>query len=399
MQRKNLFFIFTTLACLSSSLYLRSENDLSKHSNSFNLPLETSLQLLESTTWETDGLEDSDPSSHIQNFIFYQDGLIFHCQPTELKHVYRLDCYGDLNCLDDTILSKIEQGRKAFMSQMNCCPKPPQGPPGPMGPKGPEGPCGPTGLQGPIGPEGAIGPAGSMGPTGPSGPIGLTGLTGPTGPTGSTGFTGSTGPIGPTGPTGIGLPGATGPTGPTGLTGLTGPTGPTGPTGAGATGPTGPTGPMGPLGDNFIFAYDTTTQGPVAVAGTFQDVSYSANGQINGWSHTVGTSTFTCNQTGKYLVVYRAEGNHTATGNASVTISLRATLNGVEITGSQSALTTRVNASSTETLPITNSFILDAASGNTLKIQFTSTSTATTLDHPGSGTTTTSASISIIRVA
>jgi hypothetical protein len=138
----------------------------------------------------------------------------------------------------------------------------------------------------------------------------------------------------------------------------------------------------------------------VVTAGTFQDLNFSTNGQLNGWTHTAGTSTFTCNQAGRYLVIYRAEGSHTALSlNILVTISLRGTLNGTEIAGSQSAFSSTILALTSTSIPITNSFIVNAAATNTLKIQFTATSSSSSISPAGAGTTSTSASITIIRLS
>ena len=99
-------------------------------------------------------------------------------------------------------------------------------------------------------------------------------------------------------------------------------------------------------------------------------------------------------------MIYRLDGGGAA-AMASTTISLsaRATLNDTEIAGSQSSLTTTIIALTATTLPITNSFIVDCAGSDVLKIKFTGNATSMQLNSSGSGTTATSASITIIRVS
>ena len=170
----------------------------------------------------------------------------------------------------------------------------------------------------------------------------------------------------------------------------------------GLQGPEGPQGPQGPsgsgFGDNFVFAYDTTTQN-VEAPNVFQDVTFNTPAQLNAWIHAPDTAAFICNQTGKYLVTYRVEGSHTASAfNVVITVSARATLNGEEVAGSQSSLITAIPARTKGTFPITDSFILDCQAGDNLTIQFAATSTITELDSAGSGLSTTSASVTIVRV-
>lgn len=255
-------------------------------------------------------------------------------------------------------------------------------------------------LPGTPGATGATGATGLIGPTGPTGPssssTGATGPTGATGITGSTGATGATG-VGATGPTGA--TGATGPTGATGSTGSTGTTGATGATGAtGSTGVTGATGTTGTgFGDNFAFAFDTTQQ-TVATPGTFQDVTFSNNGPLNGWLHTAGTAIFTCTQTGGYLVTYRLEGGNSLLSlDTFVIFSGRGTLNGTEIPGSQSSFAIIIPGLSNEVFPWTTSYIVNCNAADTLTIQFTATSPNSVLIGTGSGTPI-SASVTITRV-
>ena len=182
-----------------------------------------------------------------------------------------------------------------------------------------------------------------------TGPVGPTGTTGVTGPTGTTGQTGSTGQTGVTGPTGT-----TGQTGATGSVGFTGSTGATGPTGACCS------------ADNYLFAYDTIAQ-PVATVGVFQPYTFSDNGPLDGWSHTAGTATFTCNKTGTYLVQYDFIAIRDSSTQSSVTV--RAELNGTEITGSQASVS-MLNGISFPT-EVTRSFIVNITAGQVLRITWT----------------------------
>ena len=143
---------------------------------------------------------------------------------------------------------------------------------------------------------------------------------------------------------------------------------------------------------NYVFAYDTTAQ-MVGVLGTFQDVTFSANGQLNGWTHTAGTAAFTCGQSGLYLIEYTAEVYPFGGG---VTASLIASLNGTEITGSQSS----VSSITTVQAPLSKSFLVSVNSGDALKIQFTATGSSPAELFPGNGSGTTKPSISctIIRI-
>src|SRR5947207_1198619 len=89
-----------------------------------------------------------------------------------------------------------------------------------------------------------------------------------------------------------------------------------------------------PTAANFVFSYDTTTQ-PVAVGGTFQDVTFDNTPQINGWTHAAGTASFTCNQGGTYLIEYAAK--MSTAFFAPTNATLIAGLNGAEVPGSQSS--------------------------------------------------------------
>ena len=271
----------------------------------------------------------------------------------------------------------------------------PTGATGDTGATGPTGATGDTGATGPTGTTGATGPTGATGDTGATGPTGATGDTGATGPTGATGDTGATGPTGATGDTG-----ATGPTGTTGGTGATGPTGATGDTGAtgptGATGITGPTGPTGAdnSGDNYIFAYDTTIQS--VGTGVFTSITFDTNAELDGWSHTPGTSSFTNAQTGLYLVTYRAQINRT--GGGTQELSARAALGGgaTEVPGSVAYV--EIGGGGANGL-VTATFLLDYNIANDpFVIQVATQSAGGTIVPTPLATTAISASVTIVRI-
>ena len=149
-----------------------------------------------------------------------------------------------------------------------------------------------------------------------------------------------------------------------------GPQGPRGPQGAkGNTGPPGPTGATGPTLDNFVHAFDTTIQF-VAVVNIFQNITVNTNGEISGWTHVAGSTNFTCNQTGRYLIEYDAIVANPLSISASIA-SFRTTLNAIVIAGSQSAI---IISHGRAPHPITHSFIDQINSGDILRFQFTANS-------------------------
>lgn len=120
---------------------------------------------------------------------------------------------------------------------------------------------------------------------------------------------------------------------------------------------------------NYLYSYSTITQ-TVAVAGTFKDITNNIDAAINGWTHTLNTATFTNAQTGLYLITYNAEAMTTTT--ASSIVSLRATLNGTEISGSATA----ANANTANlVVSVSKTFLINITSGAVLRFQFTGSST------------------------
>jgi hypothetical protein len=287
----------------------------------------------------------------------------------------------------------------------------PTGSTGIIGPTGfsPTGPTGAAGATGATGPDGVTGPPCCMGPTGPTGPTGgagTAGTTGPTGPTGPLGPAGFNGPSGGTGPTG---PSPTGPTGPAGTIGATGPTGPTGATGStGADGPTGPVGPSGVTGvtgssgpssgDNYVFSFDTTTQPITSVTSL---VTFTTNQIINGWTHSVGTSDFTCNYAGLYMVFFRGELKNTNTTTQN-TLIISANLNNFQIVPTANTRIDLYNGSpSGLSVPLRCSFLVNASVGDIINLSvecFPPEGIGGNVATVGIGATPVSATINMIRV-
>jgi hypothetical protein len=148
-----------------------------------------------------------------------------------------------------------------------------------------------------------------------------------------------------------------------------------------------------PTAGNYVFAYDTTSPA-LAVVNTFQDINFNVNAQLNGWTHTGGTAAFVAAQSGLYLVQYTAEAETLIAG--ATTVSVRATLNGTEIGGSQASCDLDVASAP---IPVTKSFIVGVTAANTLALQFTGTSVNNRLvASNGSGTTRPSVSMTIIRI-
>lgn len=121
----------------------------------------------------------------------------------------------------------------------------------------------------------------------------------------------------------------------------------------------------GALG-NYVFAYNNGSQS-VVTGNVFQDIVFATDAQINGWTHTSGTSQYTNAQTGLYLAQYNADVSNPSGTNAQ----FRVTLNGVEIPGSRAAVTfTALNQS----IAVSKSLIAGANAGDVLTIQFTGSS-------------------------
>lgn len=151
-----------------------------------------------------------------------------------------------------------------------------------------------------------------------------------------------------------------------------------------------------PSAGNYIFSYATNTQ---AVSPSFQDITNQVDAAISGWTHTANTASFTCNQSGLYLIQYSAQGAFTASSSID-TLSLRAVLNGAEIAGSHTVAYGGASGTTSVDLivPLAKSLIANVASGNVLKFQFTGTPGVALNAGAGSGTTKSSFSCTITRL-
>jgi hypothetical protein len=162
-------------------------------------------------------------------------------------------------------------------------------------------------------------------------------------------------------------------------------------------GPTGPTGPTGvSSGDNFIFASDSTSYN---IPGISLSAPFDTNRVNNGWTHVPNSVTFTCNQTGKYLIQFRITVRLYFTGG---TEKLRAYINPpytffsnrVEINAGWSGLDDR-------TVTLRDTMILDATAGSTFTV---SGDRSGIVNNPfqivafGAGTTLISAAVTFVRI-
>ena len=114
-----------------------------------------------------------------------------------------------------------------------------------------------------------------------------------------------------------------------------------------------------------VYSFDTTTQA-VALADTFQDITFDTNMKILNWSHTVGLTEFTGSVPGTYEATYTATSNRS--GNPTQTLEIRAMLNGVEVSGSQNGITLTSNNARNE---LSNTFFFDIVADDAFKLQLT----------------------------
>ena len=152
-----------------------------------------------------------------------------------------------------------------------------------------------------------------------------------------------------------------------------------------------------PTSANFAFAYDTTTQYFNGL-NSFANITFNSNGLLSGWAHSAGTGTFTCEQTGIYLVEYHVQPAVGANSVNGDVMTVRAALNGSEISGSAAAHTVYYVP---DTQPeITKTFIASIPSGSTLSFQVSdsTTSNSGSIAPAGTAATKPSASCSIIRI-
>jgi len=142
-----------------------------------------------------------------------------------------------------------------------------------------------------------------------------------------------------------------------------------------------------------VFAYDTTTQN-VSVINTFQDILFSTNAILSGWTHTAGTANFVCATTGDYEVTLEASGNETK--GAPDLIEMLAVNNGVQVPGSQ-IISTLQNNNAVHN--ISGCFLVSMVATQILKFQLTGgNTTVQLLSGTGNATIKPSISVTIIPV-
>lgn len=182
------------------------------------------------------------------------------------------------------------------------------------------------------------------------------------------------------------------------MSGTTGATGATGTTGAtGLTGVTGPTG-TAQFSDLYVFSYSTGTY-ITSTTGTFQTVPFDVNEQISGWTHNAGTDSFTCTTDGVYGVIYRIQASsNTGTNGYHLSLAGRATLNDVEIEGTQMFISTIQSSTIIKNFPMSTAFIIGCSIGDVLKIEFTSGQITSGLIKGGTVGVAITSSITIFRV-
>ncbi len=150
---------------------------------------------------------------------------------------------------------------------------------------------------------------------------------------------------------------------------------------------------------DYVFAYSTVTH-TLASSGVFVDIANSVNAQIEGWSHTAGTASFTCGQTGLYWIQYKGQVSFRE-ANADETVSLRAIVGSTEIAGSDSAVYGNKNATAVAddlVVPVSASFIAAINLGDVLKFQIAGTAGTALTPNTGYSTTKPSFSCTIIRI-
>ena len=152
-----------------------------------------------------------------------------------------------------------------------------------------------------------------------------------------------------------------------------------------------------PTNANYAFIYDANAGHLIGVPNTFTDLPFNSNGQLDGWTHTSATTTIKCAKAGTYLVQYNA-GVLLMNVSVESKVSLRATLNGTEVPGSQVAVANYSGDGKLSTGQVSKSFIATFAVNDVLKIQWASTSTSNEITFEGDGTTPTTSSITIIRI-
>jgi len=147
---------------------------------------------------------------------------------------------------------------------------------------------------------------------------------------------------------------------------------------------------------SYVFVYDTTSQ-PILADDTWQDVNFSNNGMISGWTHVEGSSVFTCTQNdGDFCV--EIEYNVEKSSGGNVEVEMRALFNGVEIPGSHNGIDIDANHA---TFSFTRNFGFSAVEGQDLILQIASNDDSVSIKpapSPAGAYTRVSATVTIERI-
>jgi len=130
--------------------------------------------------------------------------------------------------------------------------------------------------------------------------------------------------------------------------------------------------------DNFVSAYTTNTQS-IAIANTFQPVTFENEIQKDGWNHSnvVDPEDFTCNKSAIYGINIHGVAQKTSGANAF--FEVRVTLDGVEVAGSAFGTSLITNG---EQKQLGTNLFFSAVAGEVLNIEITAGSTNTEIVVP-----------------
>lgn len=135
-------------------------------------------------------------------------------------------------------------------------------------------------------------------------------------------------------------------------------------------------GPTGPILDrsssNYVFAYSDSSQ-TITQDGAFENITFSTNVHINGWTHDASTSApaFIAAQTGLYLIQYDAVLNQSGTDEARAEI--QAVLDNVLVPGSQIVIS--LSGDNDISQEVTRTFLAQVVAGQELKFQLAGSTT------------------------
>jgi hypothetical protein len=147
---------------------------------------------------------------------------------------------------------------------------------------------------------------------------------------------------------------------------------------------------------NYVFAYDTSIQLFQSASSTFQVIGFNNPAvQISGWTYSPAGpeyNAFYPPVTGLYQIQYQAELG--GSGTAVRTASFIATVNGIEIPGSQAAVTLATNGVTS----ISKTFMARLTALQTFQLKFTADNLTVNLQPSGTAATRPSVSLSITQI-